>query len=85
MKPAVPTNVLVGDVSYCASEQPLRHSRIDWLRRLSCVIRGNGAVDGDNAILTVEDDELSQAFRGSCRCVVICIVLLCKMRISLRE
>jgi hypothetical protein len=85
MRPAVPTNVLVGDVSYCASKLPLRDSRIEWLRRLSCVIRGSGvtvSMDGDNDILTVEDDELSQSLRGSCRCVASCIVSLCKMPIS---
>lgn len=88
MRPAVPNIVLVGDVSYCASRLPLRHSRIEWLRRLSCVIRGSGvavSMDGDNGILTVEDDELSQSLRGSCRCVASCIVLLCNMPISRNE
>jgi hypothetical protein len=88
MRPAGNTNVLVEDVSYCESKRPLRHSRIDWLRRLSCVIRGSGvavSMDGDNDILTVEDDEVSQSFRESYRCVASCIVSLCKMSISRNE
>jgi hypothetical protein len=37
---------------------------------------------GDNVILTAEDDELSQSFRGSCCCVVGRIVSLCKTPMS---
>jgi hypothetical protein len=82
---AVPTNVLVENLSYCASKRPLCHSRIDLLRRLSCVICGSGvaiSIDGDNGILTVEDDELSQSSWGSHRRVASCIVSLCEMTIS---
>jgi len=88
MRPGVLTNVLVADVSYCESKRPLRNSRIDWLRRLSCVIRGSGAaifMDGDSAILTVEYDELSESLLRLCCCVASCIVSLCKMSIGYNE
>lgn len=88
MRPALPTSVLVEEVSYCVSKRSLSHSRIDWLRRLSCAICGSGvaiSMDGDNVILTVEDDELSLPFWGSRRCVGSCIVSLCKTPMSRNE
>jgi hypothetical protein len=90
----------VEKVSFGTSKRPLRHSRIDWLRRLSCVICGSGAMTpsggdsggdnggdngGNNGILTVEDGKLSESTWGSQRCVPRQVSLLCRMLMSRDE